>query len=200
MPANGRFGGHMVLGHVDGTGTIESIRPEADFWWVTVSYPAGLAPYLIHRGSIAIDGISLTIARLEKTTLRCADRPVHVGAHEPAQQPRRRSREPRMRHGRQVRAPRRGIDGDKRYERTTQDREGSKEGRSVRARRGRHRGVPRRRDHHRLRRRGSRERRGPDAGGREGDAEGDQLHGEVRPRAHLHADDRRAARRARDSA
>src|SRR5688572_16202410 len=69
MPANGRFGGHMVLGHVDGTGTIQSIRPEADFWWVTVSYPAALAPYLIHRGSIAIDGISLTIAALEKTTL-----------------------------------------------------------------------------------------------------------------------------------
>jgi riboflavin synthase len=67
MPANGRFGGHMVLGHVDGTGTIESIRPEADFWWVTVSYPAGLAPYLVHRGSIAIDGISLTIAKLEQT-------------------------------------------------------------------------------------------------------------------------------------
>ena len=68
MPANGRFGGHMVLGHVDGTGTIESIRPEADFSWVTVSYPAALAPYLIHRGSIAVDGISLTIAKLEKTT------------------------------------------------------------------------------------------------------------------------------------
>ncbi len=69
MPANGRFGGHMVLGHVDGTGTIQSIRPEAEFWWVTVSYPAALAPYLIHRGSVAIDGISLTIATLEKTTL-----------------------------------------------------------------------------------------------------------------------------------
>lgn len=69
MPANGRFGGHIVLGHVDGTGTIQSIRPEADFWWVTVSYPAALAPYLIHRGSIAIDGISLTIAKLETTTL-----------------------------------------------------------------------------------------------------------------------------------
>ena len=69
MPANGRFGGHMVLGHVDGTGMIESIRPEAGFWWVTVSYPAGVAPYLIHRGSIAIDGISLTIAKLEQTTV-----------------------------------------------------------------------------------------------------------------------------------
>jgi riboflavin synthase len=69
MAANSRFGGHIVLGHVDGTGTIESIRPEADFWWVTVSYPASLAPYLIHRGSVAVDGISLTIATLEKTTL-----------------------------------------------------------------------------------------------------------------------------------
>jgi riboflavin synthase len=69
MPANGRFGGHMVLGHVDGTGTIQSIRPEADFWWVTVSYPVALAPYLIHRGSVAVDGISLTIATLDTTTL-----------------------------------------------------------------------------------------------------------------------------------
>ncbi len=69
MPANGRFGGHIVLGHVDGTGAIEAVRAEADFWWVTVAYPDGLAPYLIHRGSIAIDGISLTIAKLEQTTL-----------------------------------------------------------------------------------------------------------------------------------
>jgi riboflavin synthase len=69
MPANGRFGGHLVLGHVDGTGSIESIRQEADFWWVTVSYPAALAPYLIHRGSVAIDGISLTIATLEAASL-----------------------------------------------------------------------------------------------------------------------------------
>jgi riboflavin synthase len=69
MAASGRFGGHIVLGHVDGTGTIESIRAEADFWWVTVAYPHVLAPYVIHRGSIAIDGISLTIAKLERETL-----------------------------------------------------------------------------------------------------------------------------------
>ena len=65
MPANGRFGGHMVLGHVDATGTIQAIRPDADFSWVSVSYPPSLGPYLIHRGSIAVDGISLTIAKLE---------------------------------------------------------------------------------------------------------------------------------------
>jgi riboflavin synthase len=68
MRADGRFGGHMVLGHVDGTGTIQGIRQDADFWWVSVSYPSGLAPYLIHRGSIAVDGISLTLAALEAAT------------------------------------------------------------------------------------------------------------------------------------
>ena len=67
MRADGRFGGHMVLGHVDGTGVIQSIRAEADFFWVTISYPAPLAPYLIHRGSIAVNGISLTIAKLDPT-------------------------------------------------------------------------------------------------------------------------------------
>jgi riboflavin synthase len=69
MLANGRFGGHMVLGHVDGTGTVQSIRAEADFWWITIGYPAALAPYFIHRGSVAIDGISLTIASLDTTTV-----------------------------------------------------------------------------------------------------------------------------------
>ena len=68
MRADGRFGGHFVLGHVDGAGTIQGIRPEADFSWVTVSYPDGLAPLLIHRGSVAVDGISLTVATLEAKT------------------------------------------------------------------------------------------------------------------------------------
>ena len=65
MRAEGRFGGHLVLGHVDGAGTIRGIRPEADFSWVTVSYPDELAPLLIHRGSVAVDGISLTVTNLE---------------------------------------------------------------------------------------------------------------------------------------
>jgi riboflavin synthase len=68
MRPDGRFGGHFVLGHVDGTGTIQAIRPEADFSWVTVAYPATLAPFLIHRGSIAVDGVSLTVANLEEKT------------------------------------------------------------------------------------------------------------------------------------
>jgi riboflavin synthase len=65
MRADGRFGGHMVLGHVDAPGVLRALRPEAGFWWITVSYPGRLAPLLIHRGSVAVDGISLTIARLE---------------------------------------------------------------------------------------------------------------------------------------
>jgi riboflavin synthase len=75
MRADARFGGHFVLGHVDGVGTIQRIRPDADFWWVGVSFPPALAPYLIHRGSIAVDGISLTIASLGgAATLGCPDR------------------------------------------------------------------------------------------------------------------------------
>lgn len=67
MRADGRFGGHLILGHVDGTGAIEKLHAEADFWWMTVSYPAALAPYLIHRGSVAVDGISLTVAGLTRS-------------------------------------------------------------------------------------------------------------------------------------
>ena len=68
MRTDGRLGGHMVLGHVDATGAIHAIRPDADFSRVIVSYPSGLAPLLIHRGSVALDGISLTIAKLEAGT------------------------------------------------------------------------------------------------------------------------------------
>jgi riboflavin synthase len=68
LKADGRFGGHLVLGHVDATGKIQEIRAEADFSWLTVSYPRSLAPYLVHRGSIAVDGISLTIAKLDRSS------------------------------------------------------------------------------------------------------------------------------------
>jgi riboflavin synthase len=64
MRADARFGGHFVSGHVDAVGHIEEIRPDAEFQWLTVSFPATLAPYFIHKGSITIDGISLTVAGL----------------------------------------------------------------------------------------------------------------------------------------
>jgi riboflavin synthase len=61
LAVNGRFDGHFVLGHVDGVGTIEEIRPDAENRWVTISFPHALAPYFIPKGSIAVDGVSLTI-------------------------------------------------------------------------------------------------------------------------------------------
>jgi riboflavin synthase len=64
LRADGRLGGHFVQGHVDATGTIEDVREEADFRWVTIRYPSLLAPYLIRKGSVAVDGISLTVAGL----------------------------------------------------------------------------------------------------------------------------------------
>ncbi len=64
LRADGRLGGHFVQGHVDGVGHIEELRADAEFHWLTVSFPPGLAPYLVHRGSVAVDGISLTVAGL----------------------------------------------------------------------------------------------------------------------------------------
>lgn len=61
MPANGRFGGHIVQGHVDATGQIGSMRPEGDFTVLRVAGPAEYDRYLIDKGSIAVDGISLTV-------------------------------------------------------------------------------------------------------------------------------------------
>lgn len=68
MRADGRFGGHFVLGHVDGTGRLVRAREEGEARWLTVSFGAALAPYLIPKGSVAIDGISLTVASLAEET------------------------------------------------------------------------------------------------------------------------------------
>lgn len=65
LRADARVGGHFVQGHVDATGTIEDIRQDGDSYWVTIKYPASLAPYLVRKGSIAVNGISLTIAGLD---------------------------------------------------------------------------------------------------------------------------------------
>jgi riboflavin synthase len=64
MRADSRFGGHFVQGHVDATATVKAVREEADAHWVTVAFGEALAAYMIPKGSIAIDGISLTIAAL----------------------------------------------------------------------------------------------------------------------------------------
>jgi len=67
MAADGRLGGHFVQGHVDGTGVVDEIRPDGDSHWLTVSFDRSLAPYFIRKGSIAVDGVSLTVAGLGGT-------------------------------------------------------------------------------------------------------------------------------------
>lgn len=64
MAANGRFGGHMVSGHIDGVGKIRKIEQETEAIWLTVSVERGLMKYIVDKGSIAIDGVSLTVAEV----------------------------------------------------------------------------------------------------------------------------------------
>jgi riboflavin synthase len=64
LRADGRLGGHFVQGHVDAIGAVLDLRADEDFHWLTVGFPRQLAPYIVHKGSIAVDGISLTVAGL----------------------------------------------------------------------------------------------------------------------------------------
>ena len=66
MSANGRFGGHIVSGHIDGTGTVRKLQREENAVWVTVAADASVLRYLVEKGSVAIDGISLTVARVSQ--------------------------------------------------------------------------------------------------------------------------------------
>ena len=67
MAANGRFGGHIVSGHIDGVGTITNQRREGNATWVTISAPPEILRYIVEKGSVAIDGISLTVAAVTDT-------------------------------------------------------------------------------------------------------------------------------------
>jgi len=62
LTAGKEFGGHFVLGHVDGTGQVAHLRREGDSWWYGVQVPEEFARYIVPKGSITIDGISLTVA------------------------------------------------------------------------------------------------------------------------------------------
>lgn len=64
MAADGRFGGHIVSGHIDGTGTIRSLVKEDNAVWVEIATTYKLLKYIVEKGSITIDGISLTVAKL----------------------------------------------------------------------------------------------------------------------------------------
>jgi len=59
-----RLGGHLVQGHVDDVGTIMRIRPEGETRWMEIRVPQNLSAYVVEKGSIAVDGISLTVARV----------------------------------------------------------------------------------------------------------------------------------------
>lgn len=64
MPADGRFGGHLVSGHIDGTGRIVSMTREENAVWVRISADDRIMRYVVEKGSVCIDGISLTVARV----------------------------------------------------------------------------------------------------------------------------------------
>lgn len=72
MRADGRFGGHIVQGHVDGTGKILEFSRDGDNWRLRVEVPSGSSRYLVHKGSIAVDGISLTVAALQDSSFDVA--------------------------------------------------------------------------------------------------------------------------------
>jgi riboflavin synthase len=63
MTAGKEFGGHFVLGHVDTTGRVVRLDAEGENWWYGVAVPESFAKYIVPQGSMAIDGISLTVAR-----------------------------------------------------------------------------------------------------------------------------------------
>lgn len=64
MLANGRFGGHIVTGHIDGTGKISAIKKDDIAIWYTVKADSKIMRYVIEKGSITVDGISLTVAKI----------------------------------------------------------------------------------------------------------------------------------------
>ena len=68
MPANGRFGGHIVAGHVDGIGHITDIRKDDTAIWFTICAKPEILRYIVEKGSITIDGISLTVATVDSTS------------------------------------------------------------------------------------------------------------------------------------
>ncbi len=67
LAANGRFGGHIVQGHIDGTGTLRALTPDGPSVIVTIAAPADLMPYIVSKGFIAVDGTSLTVVEVDRT-------------------------------------------------------------------------------------------------------------------------------------
>ncbi len=79
MAAGGRFGGHIVSGHIDATGTITEQRHEGNATWVRIQAPAEVLRLIVEKGSITIDGISLTVATVSKQDFQVSIIP-HTGS------------------------------------------------------------------------------------------------------------------------
>lgn len=75
---DGRLGGHIVSGHIDGTGTIRSMLREDNAVWLSISTTDDLLRYIVEKGSIAVDGVSLTVAKVDKTGFQASIIP-HTG-------------------------------------------------------------------------------------------------------------------------
>ncbi len=78
MQLNGRFGGHIVSGHIDGTGVIRSVITEENAVWLAISADHSLLRYIVEKGSIAVDGVSLTVASVDESGFRVSVIP-HTG-------------------------------------------------------------------------------------------------------------------------
>ena len=66
MTPSTRLGGHIVQGHVDARGTFLGAESEGDFWTVSIGFPPEIGQYLVYKGSVSVEGISLTVASLEE--------------------------------------------------------------------------------------------------------------------------------------
>ena len=85
LTAGKEFGGHFVLGHVDGTGAVAALEPEGDGWRYSVKVPPEIAKYVVPKGSITIDGVSLTVAHWEDNIAEIAVIPYtyeHTNIHD----------------------------------------------------------------------------------------------------------------------
>lgn len=80
MKADGRFGGHIVSGHIDGTGHISSISRDDNAIWYTIDTAGDILRYIVEKGSIAIDGISLTVASVDESSFKVSIIP-HTAAN-----------------------------------------------------------------------------------------------------------------------
>lgn len=70
LRADGRLGGHLVQGHVDGVGTVTAVVPRDAWTEMAIRLPDGLGPYVVEKGSIAVDGVSLTVMGVDGETFR----------------------------------------------------------------------------------------------------------------------------------